>query len=606
MTIDDFCFEVIPSCEKAPFPTILNSGVDSNKLNLGWNVDTTQTSFIINYGPAGYDPVTNPTGGNTTTSAFNFVSVTGLNPLTEYCFWIKAVCTNGDTSAWAGPFCGETGCPSSTGTPYFQNFANYTNTDLPICWQEAQGVLGTNSTLAYGTSNWGPDGFGNVYAIGFFEDSANFDGTILTSLGRKDIFVWKMSMTPGSFTINNTYDIIYAADSMVFNPADTGIFTTQSRIIDGCDTAFVDSVVHQRLGVKINYNINNPGTATFTIDGVIQAMPYSQNYWAGETISIVATLQPDWAFVKWRTNNNAVLPNSNSITATFSPMTSDSCVLVTVELNAFIAGNDTICDNANPAKVNVYFRGGDPPFTFVYEINGVSQPSITTFSDPYVIKTKEEGVYTLLSFRDINSEGRTSGSAFVKVFQAPTADFEAQPDSMTIIYTTSQMIDKSLADTSIANWQWNFGDNTPLSNDTSPFHTYPEYIDIYQVSLIIEDKNGCTDTVFKQVWVTDDHWIYIPNSFTPDLDGINDVFCIQYNGIRLETFYFNVYDRFSDLVYSTSNISELECELSSNGWDGTHYLSKKELPLGTYIYEIYFQDFEGWKHQDMGNLSIIR
>jgi len=166
LTIDDFCFEVIPSCEKAPFPTILNSGVDSNKLNLGWNVDTTQTSFIINYGPAGYDPVTNPTGGNTTTSAFNFVSVTGLNPLTEYCFWIKAVCTNGDTSAWAGPFCGETGCPSSTGTPYFQNFANYTNTDLPICWQEAQGVLGTNSTLAYGTSNWGPDGFGNVGTTG--------------------------------------------------------------------------------------------------------------------------------------------------------------------------------------------------------------------------------------------------------------------------------------------------------------------------------------------------------------------------------------------------------------------------------------------------------
>ena len=45
-----------------------------------------------------------------------------------------------------------------------------------------------------------PDGFGNVYAIGFYEDAANFDGTILNSLGRKDIFVWKMSMTPVSYT----------------------------------------------------------------------------------------------------------------------------------------------------------------------------------------------------------------------------------------------------------------------------------------------------------------------------------------------------------------------------------------------------------------------
>ena len=55
-----------------------------------------------------------------------------------------------------------------------------------------------------------PDGFGNVYAVGFFEDLANFDGTILDATGRKkDIFVWKMSMTPGSFTVNNVYDTMF-------------------------------------------------------------------------------------------------------------------------------------------------------------------------------------------------------------------------------------------------------------------------------------------------------------------------------------------------------------------------------------------------------------
>jgi gliding motility-associated-like protein len=106
--------------------------------------------------------------------------------------------------------------------------------------------------------------------------------------------------------------------------------------------------------------------------------------------------------------------------------------------------------------------------------------------------------------------------------------------------------------------------------------------------------------------VLDDYWMYIPNSFTPDLDGINDVFCIKYHGVRKETFYFNVYDRFSTLVYTTSNITDLECELNSNPWDGTHYLSKKELPLGAYIYEMYFQDFEGWKHQESGHIIIVR
>ena len=464
--------------------------------------------------------------------------------------------------------------------PYFPIIAG------SVTWTDALGnVLGTGSSVSVTPL---------VTSKYFATMISNCSGTLLDSI---------------TITVdisNNSFDTIYA-DSMVFNPADTGIFTTQSYSIDGCDTVFVDSVVHQRLGVQINYNINNPGTATFTIDGVIRTMPYSQNYWAGETINIVAALQPDWAFVKWRTNNNAVLPNSNSLTATFSPMTSDSCVLVTVELNAFIAGNDTICDNAKPAKVNVYFKGGTPPFTFVYAINGISQPSIKTALNPYIINTKEEGVYTLLSFSDTLALGRTSGSAKITVLESPIANFDAQPDSMTIIYTTTRMSDESIeGDRNIVSWNWNFGDNTANDSARNPYHTYEDSVGIYQISLIVIDDFGCSDTTFNQVQITDKYWMYIPNSFTPDLDGINDVFCIQFNGVRQETFYFNVYDRFSTLVYSTANITDLVCELSSNGWDGKHYKTGKDLPFGTYIYEMYFQDFEGWKHQEMGQLSIIR
>jgi gliding motility-associated-like protein len=456
-----------------------------------------------------------------------------------------------------------------------------------------------------------PDGFGNVYAIGFYEDAANFDGTILTSLGRKDIFVWKMSMIPGSFTYNNTSETILR-DSMVFNPADTGVFTTSFLVIDGCDTAFVDSVVHQKLGVQINFNINNPGTATFTINGVIQAMPYSQNYWAGETINIEATLQASWLFSQWMSYVNNVSPTITSVIASFVANVSDSCVLYTHPqplLSAFISGNDSVCLNAiYDAQVSIAFNGAVSPYTLVYAIDGISQPSITTTVNPYIINTKQEGVYTLLSFNDAIAIGWVSGSALVTVRQSPTANFEPQPDSMTIIYTTTQLIDKSVVDASvnIVSWNWNFGDNTPADSARNPYHTYKDSVGIYQISLIVMDNLGCSDTSYKQIWVLDDYWMYIPNSFTPDLDGINDVFCIQYHGVRKETFYFNVYDRFSTLVYTTSNITDLECELNSNAWDGKHYLSKKELPLGSYIYEMYFQDFEGWKHHESGHIIIVR
>ncbi|MDC0015169.1 T9SS type A sorting domain-containing protein [Flavobacteriales bacterium] len=167
MSIDEFCFEVIPTCEKAPFVTVLNPGQDSTTIRLGWNIDTSQVSFFTAYGPTGYDPTTNTAGGDTVTTTNNLQIVNGLNSLTEYCFWVKAICTNGDTSAWSGPFCGSTGCPSGVKLPYFEDFTTYQSqfpSDItPQCWEEAIGTLTTSGGLTSMTeSNWEPDGFGNI------------------------------------------------------------------------------------------------------------------------------------------------------------------------------------------------------------------------------------------------------------------------------------------------------------------------------------------------------------------------------------------------------------------------------------------------------------
>ena len=453
-----------------------------------------------------------------------------------------------------------------------------------------------------------PDGYGNVYAVGFFEDLADFDGTILDATGRKkDIFVWKMSMTPGSFTYNNSYDTVYAPDSMVFNVSDTGIFTISSIIIDGCDTNFIDTIRYQRLGVQINYNINNPGTADVYIDGVLQNMPYSQNYWAGDIINVSATIQPNWLFEKWQSYSNNILPNINTLNASFVANSSDSCVLYTrvkPPLQAFISGNDSICSNSSfPAEVTVSLSGGVEPYTFVYAIDGIDQPPITTTVTPYIIETYNPATYTLTSIVDAIESGFVSGSAMVTIKDAPLAQFNSK-DTINILYPSISLIDNSIGN--IVSWIWNFGDNSQNQFVTDPYHTYKDSIGIYQINLIVSDDLGCSDTMSKQIWITDEYWMYIPNAFTPDYDGYNDVFCIEYNGVRTETFKFNIYDRFSNLVYSTNQIEDLECLLNSNGWNGTHFKTGEDLPMGTYIYEIYFQDFEGWKHSDQGTLHIIR
>ena len=97
----------------------------------------------------------------------------------------------------------------------------------------------------------------------------------------------------------------------------------------------------------------------------------------------------------------------------------------------------------------------------------------------------------------------------------------------------------------------------------------------------------------------------LPNFFTITKENFPSSIKILFPFFLTETFYFNIFDRYSNLVYATNNINDLKC-LSNNGWDGLNFKTGNELPMGTYIYEIYFQDFEGWKHKEVGHLQLIR
>jgi gliding motility-associated-like protein len=152
-------------------------------------------------------------------------------------------------------------------------------------------------------------------------------------------------------------------------------------------------------------------------------------------------------------------------------------------------------------------------------------------------------------------------------------------------------------------WEWNFGDNSTNQYNQNVYHTYEASPSIYTVSLFVSDDNNCKDTTYRNILIKDEHWIYIPNSFSPDGDQINDNFCISFNGIRSESFNFTVYDRFSNVVYSTSDSSDLDCD---NGWNGNYQETESPLLMNTYIYEVNYKDFEGWIHQDFGTIFLIR
>ena len=275
--------------------------------------------------------------------------------------------------------------------------------------------------------------------------------------------------------------------------------------------------------------------------------------------------------------------------------------------DAFISGDELLCTNAGNAEISISFNG-TAPFTFVYSVNGINKSAITTNLNPYVISTKEGGNFALTSFSDAIGVGTVSGGGLVTILEAPTSIISTITDTIHAVDPNLQFTSSSSGN--IIEQSWNFGDNTLSQIINNPIHTFPLNSDglgiasTYQVSLIVTDANSCTDTTFKNIFVVNDYWIYIPNSFSPDNDNLNDKFCIEFSGIRENTFSFFVINRQGEIIFETTDANSLKCS-QNMGWDGKDTKGIKCIPT-TYVYEMYFQEWNGWQNTKHGSINLVR
>ena len=88
--------------------------------------------------------------------------------------------------------------------------------------------------------------------------------------------------------------------------------------------------------------------------------------------------------------------------------------------------------------------------------------------------------------------------------------------------------------------------------------------------------------------------LYVPNAFSPNNDGYNDVLLVRGNFIQ--TFYMAIYDRWGNKVFESNNINE--------GWDGK-YKGQPE-NTGTYVYYLKGTYDDGTGFEKKGNVAIVR
>lgn len=114
--------------------------------------------------------------------------------------------------------------------------------------------------------------------------------------------------------------------------------------------------------------------------------------------------------------------------------------------------------------------------------------------------------------------------------------------------------------------------------------------------LIVRDNLGCVSvTSFIRLIIDETVRFDVPDAFTPNNDGINDIIYAKGFGVK-EVERFEVYNRYGNVVFSTKDFKI--------GWDGKY--QGEEQPVETYVYKLFIKSFDGLKVKKQGTFRLIR
>ena len=246
----------------------------------------------------------------------------------------------------------------------------------------------------------------------------------------------------------------------------------------------------------------------------------------------------------------------------------------------------------NPSSISFHDSSTVPGGTIVNWLWDFGDKSLTYNNDPTHIYVSEGKFFVSLMIT--SSYGCRMSDTLkypIVIYPKPKAEFIVDPQETTMYEPTIRFTDESIGATL---WNWDFGDKT-ISMDQNVMHTYPD-TGTFVITQIAMNQYGCKDTAVHEVRINGEPTIFIPNAFSPDGNGVNDVFIPKMFGVR--EFNMTIYNRWGDLIF-TSNDSE-------TGWNGKVDGVGETVKDDTYIYKIYIRDLKGNPRIFKGKLMVIK
>ena len=266
-------------------------------------------------------------------------------------------------------------------------------------------------------------------------------------------------------------------------------------------------------------------------------------------------------------NYTITIKDAAGFTGTTSVIINSNCFLLAINIT------NTVCSNAN-GSITLSASSGTPPYK--YSLDGNNFQEATTFG------------------------GLSAGSYTIYAKDATNAMVDS---AIIITDTTGPRVNVMLTQGTCSNPNGNInivavGGTPPIqySIDGINYQSFGGFnnLDSGKYITYVKDVNGCITNDTVQI-VPSGCGLLLPNAFSPNGDGLNDIFRVKYP-FAVKAFSLVVYNRLGEKMFETSDMTK--------GWDGTFKGTKQ--PMDIYVWIVQLTSLNNMEQRNKGIVTLLK
>lgn len=438
-----------------------------------------------------------------------------------------------------------------------------------------------------------PAGAGDVQVNSITPASYSYTGTYF---GGVDILL-TASENPG-FTFDHWEIFNHTLDSGIINPNNSLRITQTDSVVAhyvlSGDTIELTFDVDPVLGGDISINGNIPA-----------AYSHTQFYQNTSLQTLIAIPNPGHIFLNWSSNNTAFLANPNDSIVTITVGVADTIIAHFEKIDTFAVTFDVL-----PAVGgNLSIDGFTPP-TYIYSDNIIESSLLNLVATPepgylflnwtsnntaFVVSANDPSVQVVIDQADNLVANFIPIDSFdIEFVVSPILMGQIDIDTNLIYddFTTTSVIKKYMTGVTVDLTETPIG-NFLFDHWSSNHHVLTPSTTSSNVSFVASGDDVITAHYSAEVFPPPNS-AQVPEAFSPNQDGNNDVLYVYGNNIV--TLSFDVYNRWGERVYSSTT--------RDKGWNG--YYNGNEARSGVYMYKLKAEFIDGETLTTSGNITLVR